>query len=63
MYISVLHIHKREILNCFSEEEKEEDYLVFFFFSSSDKQFNICLCVCAKLKYEVSSGGGHEGTR
>lgn len=32
MYISVLHIHKREILNCFSEEEKEEDYLVFFFF-------------------------------
>lgn len=62
MYISVLHIHKREILNYFSEEEKEEDYLVFFF-SSSDKQFNICLYVYAKLKYAVSSGGGHEETR
>lgn len=62
VYFSFAYTQKRDIKLFFRGRKRRRLFGVLFF-SSSDKQFNICLCVCAKLKYEVSSGGGHEGTR
>lgn len=61
VYFSFAYTQKRDIKLFFRGRKRRRLFGVFF--SSSDKQFNICLYVYAKLKYAVSSGGGHEETR